>query len=713
MKNKIKKHFYNYTTLCVLASIILNFLIEAFSRHSLLKGFEFLIGSPLIFLYNSLIILFTFSILLLVKRKVFTFTFISTIWLAGGITNGIVLDHRVTPFTANELKLMDSLFSILEKYFSKFEIGLLLAAIGLAIIGVIAAFVFSPKQKTKINYKKNISLFAGSILAFTLITNVAIKSELVSTYFGNIAFAYLDYGFPYCFSNSLLNTGIKRPINYSEESIKNIYSDIEQTSEVDPFDHLPHYVDNENNLNQAQTKKPNIVMVQLESFFDPTYVKDLEFSEDPIPNFRALKENYSSGFLSVPSIGAGTANTEFEVIAGMSLDFFGPGEYPYKTILKETTVESVNYNLSEQGYATHAIHNNKGTFYTRQNVFKKLGFDTFTSIEYMNVDEFTPNDWAKDKFLTESITDALFSTENEDFVYTISVQGHGDYPEEPVEGHSKITLSGFEDQGRLNAFEYYVNEIKEMDDFIAELVQALEAINEPTVLVLFGDHLPTLDLTDEEISNGDLFQTEYVIWSNMNLRQENVDLEAYQLTAQVLDQIGIHSGIINNYHQNFKESTDYMKNLQLLQYDMLYGKQFVYGGVNPYAPTKLQMGVKQILISDVYQEDTNLIVKGQHFTPSSRITINGNAQTTQYIDRETLLIENYTFNEADTFKVQQVTVTNHVLGSSEKFILGGDDELEITGPSEDIINTDTPENNPDNTEEPEMIEESAEDNTIL
>ena len=56
----------------------------------------------------------------------------------------------------------------------------------------------------------------------------------------------------------------------------------------------------------------------------------MECSEDPIPNFRKLMEQYSSGYLWVPSVGAGTANTEFEVITGMNLDFFGPGEYPYK-----------------------------------------------------------------------------------------------------------------------------------------------------------------------------------------------------------------------------------------------------------------------------------------------------------------------------------------------------------------------------------------------
>ena len=362
---------------------------------------------------------------------------------------------------------------ILEKYFSKFQMGLIVVGIGLAIIGIIVAFFLAPKSKQKIHYKKNLSIFVAGILSFLIFTQVVIKTDVIATYFGNIAFAYLDYGFPYCFTNTLLNTGISRPINYSEEKVKNIFDDLVLAPEEESFDDANLTASTDNNLQVTQKKSPNIIMLQLESFFDPTHMKDLEFSEDPVPNFRKLKEEFSSGYLTVPSVGAGTANTEFEVITGMNLEYFGPGEYPYKTILRKTTAESINYNLKDIGYVTHAIHNNKGTFYTRQKVFKMLGFDTFTSIEYMNIEETTPLGWAKDKYLTQSIVDALNSTDEADFIYTISVQGHGDYPSTPVENHSKIKVSGFDNEERLNSFEYFTNEMHEMDLFIAELINAL------------------------------------------------------------------------------------------------------------------------------------------------------------------------------------------------------------------------------------------------
>ena len=150
---------------------------------------------------------------------------------------------------------------------------------------------------------------AAGIMGYMGLTNVAIENRVISNYFGNIAFAYEDYGFPYCFAASLFNTGINQPSSYSEETMKEISNDgALTTSETS----LP------------SEERPNIIFVQLESYFDPTEVEWLRFSEDPIPNLRKLYKEYSSGYFKVPSVGAGTANTEFEVLTGMSMRFFGP-----------------------------------------------------------------------------------------------------------------------------------------------------------------------------------------------------------------------------------------------------------------------------------------------------------------------------------------------------------------------------------------------------
>lgn len=127
--------------------------------------------------------------------------------------------------------------------------------------------------------------------------------RVLSNYFGNIAFAYEDYGYPYCLAVTIFDTGISCPRDYSEKEIRRI----EKTE-----DNLPATSD---------SSKPNILFLQLESFFDPTLVNYLKISEDPIPNFRKLMKEYTSGYYKVPAVGAGTANTEFESITGMSLHY--------------------------------------------------------------------------------------------------------------------------------------------------------------------------------------------------------------------------------------------------------------------------------------------------------------------------------------------------------------------------------------------------------
>ena len=662
------------------APLIINFIIELCSRRNLLDTFGYIFGSPLVFLYNSLIILSTLSIVLLFKRRTFFFTLITTIWIGFGVTNGIILSNRVTPFSATDLTLAEFGLGIISKYLSPFMTSLISVFLIVLVIGIVILFFKGPKFKEKINYKRNILIVAAAWTILFGSTKLAITTNVISSYFGNIAFAYLDYGFPYCFANTLFNTGIDKPNDYSEEKMAAISdlittkdtTNVATTTETNNDDIL--LASTEGGLNQDETeKKPNIVMVQLESFFDPTLVNFLEFSQDPVPNFRSLMENYPSGYVTVPSVGAGTANTEFEVLTGMSLKFFGPGEYPYKTILQESTAESINYDLKDLGYSTHAIHNNKGTFYNRNFVFSQLGFDTFTSLEYMEVEEFTAKDRAKDFYLTDEILKSLDSTDGSDFVYTISVQAHGDYPKEQVLENPIITVGGLPDEGTTNAFTYYINQLYEVDQFIGQLTEALSQRDEDTVLVLFGDHLPTLGFKDEDLDNGSIFQTEYVVWSNFDLEREDEDLTAYQLTASVLDSLNIDSGVLTKFHNQFKDSEDYLSDLKLLQYDMLYGEKYIYGGENPFIATDLKMGTYDITITNVYEEDGNLIVKGENFNKYSKIYINEQYTKTVFVDESTLMAQNITLEPDSSIVVTQRTSGGGKLGSTNTFTYTVDD----------------------------------------
>ena len=628
-----------------LASMMIELFIESFSRHSAVAGIAFMVESPLVFLYNSLLIFMTLMIVYLVKRRAVLRLAISAIWIYGGYMNGTVLSNRVTPFTAQDIKLLEDLADILDKYMSpdKLLMNVLLVVGAIAILYLL--WKKGPKYQGKIHYVRNAIGFLVVVGIFAGSTFLALENRIISSYFGNIAFAYQDYGFPYCFSCTLVGTGMNKPYEYSEEYIDEL---------TEWEDELPETL-------------PNIIFVQLESFFDVQTVEYLRCSEDPIPYFRSLMENYSSGAFKVPSVGAGTANTEFETISGMNMRYFGPGEYPHKTIMKKTTCDSIPYALRDIGYNTHAIHNNKATFYSRVDVFPNLGFETYTSKEYMDTSNMTPNGWMKDDVLVGAVMDCLESTEGQDYVFTISVQGHGDYPSEKLIENPVITVDGSPTEAKDNQWEYYVNMIHEMDQFVEDLITAVDSTGEDSVIVFYGDHLPTMELTEEDVSNRYLFDTSYVVWDNMGLKKEDQTLCAYQIGAEVLDQLGIHTGSIVQYHQNRRGTKDYQYDMEILQYDLIYGEGYGYES-GKREPAEFHMGIIDQTIDKVVQVGKKVYVFGENFTTQSKIHINGEFQSTGFVNENLVRVKEYELQDGDEVSIKQLAPNKRVLSEEMSMI---------------------------------------------
>lgn len=636
-------NFFNKISLILqaLGCAVLYFVIEAICRHSFTEAWTYMTTRPLVFAYNAAFIFTTMLIVYLFRKRIFWRIFVGSLWLFLGIVNGVLLLNRVTPFTGPDVKNLTDGLSIAKKYLTHTQMTIGAVLLGIAVLILLIILIRSPKYRGKLKYKVNIPLVLVGVLVFGGITQLALEKRVLSNYFGNIAIAYEDYGYPYCLATTIFNTGISAPRDYSKSEIKRIEKSEENLPETKEGSH------------------PNILFLQLESFFDPTLVNYLELSEDPIPNFRKLMKEYSSGYYKVPSVGAGTANTEFESITGMSLHYFGPGEYPYKSILKETTCESAPYILKNLGYTAHAVHNNEANFYGRRSIFPNLGFDTFTSAEYMK-DENQKNSlgWTKDSVLTDEIVKCLDSTEGPDYVYTISVQGHGDYPSEPVLENPEITVSGAPTDELNNKWEYYVNQIHEMDNFVKELTDRLADYPEDVVLVMYGDHLPTMGLTVEDVENKYLFQTEYVMWDNFGLKKKNENLAAYQMAAEVMDRVGIHEGTVFRYHQARRNTRNYQVDLETLQYDLLYGKRYSYGesGESPYLRTRMRMGIYDVTLDSIQcisEADHTYYIKGTEFTPSSEIKLNGEWYDTVYINPTTLMITGTELNDFDRLAVIQ------------------------------------------------------------
>ncbi len=678
MKNKFRKYIIEPISeikpksllILFLWSLGIDLIVETLARFqangvitgSFWGGFVAVVKQPYVILYGALVIMFTVSFGLLFKKKYFAMILISSIWIIFALCDFVLLSYRVTPFSAVDFGMIDTALAVLTKYAS---VGAIIGVAIFAVLLVVAFIIFAKKspvdQNRKISHGVIIIIF--SFLLTFAASSIGRSTGLLATEFPNLADAYLENGFAYCFCSSIFNTGIAKPKTYSEDKTHEIVNDAPTEAATPASSDAPKPEEVKNvRIEDVQKRYDgyNVIFLQLESFFDITEVSKLSFSADPVPYFRSLIENCPSGYLSMPCIGAGTANTEFEVITGMDLDFFGPGEYPYKTVLKDTSCESLAFNLHDQGYATHAIHNNRASFYNRHKIFAHFGFDDFTSFELMNITENTPNGWAKDKFLTKEIMTDLKATDNRDFIYTISVQGHGKYPSSQLIENPEIQLLDGALESKWYGIEYYANQIREMDDFLRELTAELSAYDEPVLLIGYGDHLPGLGFTNEDLPNGlTLKQTQYFIWSNEEnqIPLADEDIEAYQLGSKVMDYLGFDNGVINNFHQTNRGVMDeetYLEDLEILEYDILYGEKYVYGGNDIYEPTDMKFGVNEVAISEANQSEDDesvLLVTGDYFTQYSRIYINETPVETEFLDEHHVRCRLDDFEDGDQIMV--------------------------------------------------------------
>jgi phosphoglycerol transferase MdoB-like AlkP superfamily enzyme len=607
-------------------SLLLTLLLELLNRRSGIKLVTFVCQNPLMLALDWLLIVNTLAFSQLFHRRIAALTTVALAWLTMGVVNYVVISFRTQPFTIADVMLVKDMFSLITVYFTWYEIAFMFGGIALIVVLIVLFFVRAPKRE-RVPYMFTLVCLA----VLTAITwgcmRLCVDTGLIASRFPTLKDAYQDYGFAYTFINTFADMGISKPDRYSADTVDDIISVIDSTTE--PV--------------KAENVVPNIIYVQLESFFDAdTLSDDVKLSGDPTPYYHQLLEEWPSGALYVPVVGGGTANTEFEILTGMDLDFFGAGEYPYFTVLRETPCETVCYVLNRLGYTSTAVHDYMATFYGRNEVYSRLGFNVFESMEYMDDLDYGEIGWAKDERMIDSIEDAMNATAGRDFVFGITVSTHGKYPSDYL---LKCAQDGIqvEDPGpyfNQIQLQNFVNLQKGMDDFMREFVAAMDGFDEPVICVFYGDHLPALDWDATSVKSGDLFETQYLIWNNYGAKFTAPSLQAYRLSANLLFQLGIEDGVIFRYHQqapDFGESADYLSELEILEYDMLYGELEVFNGENPFMPTDLKMGIDDVAIGSAEYKYGRLLIRGDNFNEFSKIILDDTELTTAYIDKHTLV----------------------------------------------------------------------------
>ena len=607
-KNNIMKRIATWIGL----SIIVTIIIEGLQRASIIKASTFIATHFSMFMLNLGIVLSVTSIAFLFKKRKAMFTLISGLLLIFAIIGFMLKKFRGSPFTPADIYSIKDGMSMAKEYVGPIEVILgLLALVG--FIGIIIVLFKKEKKQENYNILKNLAIFIIPAFIFTAGYYKYNKAEgNIKYYRWDLNATYSENGYLVSFINSAKELIPNKPDSYTTERMADLKTGLEEASaEV-----------------SGNKKKPNIIIVQLESFVDPYRIKGVEFTKDPMPNIRKLQEMGPNGLIRVPSFGGGTVRTEFEVLTGYSANNLGPGEIPNNTVLKKQAVESMAQILKKQGYGVTAVHNYLGNFYNRDTVYSSFGFDNLVTQEYIDDLQYT-YDYPSDMNNLESIKKVL-KRDTPQFIFNVAVESHGPYDSD-YKAENGYEVSGDISNEERNQIQEYLDKAFEVDKYVGELIKYVEESGEPTVIAMYGDHLPALGVINdkENFPQNQKYDAEYFIWSNTGIEPKEQDIQAYQLSTYVLDVAGVDGGIMPTFHKTYSNDEKYEEYLKDIQFDQLYGENYLLGD-DLYQRSDMKLGLEPVKIKKAYIEGKNLIIDGENLTKASKIIINGKTIQTTY-----------------------------------------------------------------------------------
>ncbi|MFA6185115.1 MAG: sulfatase-like hydrolase/transferase [Candidatus Shapirobacteria bacterium] len=449
-----------------------------------------------------------------------------------------------------------------------------------AIFLLLFLFLKKKFQTKNPSFKIRFRLFiiSGFVMIFPIMFPSQFKQILqkykIETFIPNPLENCRVNGILFCFYDDFKNINNPPPKNYNRVQINQIYSNL-KLNKYDKFDKL-------------STNKPNIIIILSESFWDVTNLPNVKYSEDPIKNIRQdIKSNFKS-----PSYGGGTANVEFELLTGLS-NYFLNGASPYSQVIRKP-LPTLFTLFKDENYLTTTIHPFFSSMYNRKNVYKKFGLDNFTSIENMSNYE-NAGPYVSDKYFNKEILKQLNSTNQPQLIFAISMQNHvifnaNRYSQHPITFQSSLNS---DEQAILQS---YVDGLNLTDKSYVFLKQELSKNSKPTIVFFFGDHLTFLgtglDIYQKTglniTSENKMHTTPLAVWSNyqtdtnlpQNISPSFLSLEilkAANVTPKYqfafLKSINSSDTVLNQKIPT-KLTSDQLKNYELIEYDLLFGKQY-------------------------------------------------------------------------------------------------------------------------------------------
>ncbi|EMR06627.1 Lipoteichoic acid synthase 1 [Bhargavaea cecembensis DSE10] len=510
------------------------------------------------YLLNVLILFVIYLILMAVTNR-FLISFIITNILAAGLTavsyfKMNFLGENLYPW---DLFLYNNVINLLPSLSEQINLPriLTMAAIGLAVIVALIVFIRLKKPPRLVKFPwwgRVIMALVGLLVlsSFIFYRSFPVAGQVLEDRFGimnrdwNQNENYTVNGFFVAFLLNTQSAIVLPPSGYGKGKMAEIAQEIEE--------------EKDERETEISDTRPNIIMIMNEAFWDPTLLsEDLKFNQDPMPNVREMQ----SGWFLAPVFGGGTANSEFEVLTGMSNAFLPNGSVPYQQYITSDIPALPNY-LKSFGYRTLAVHPYPKWFWNRESVYQHMGFDDFIDIDRLDNPEYI-GPYVGDAEVTREIVRQVEDSEDPLFLYAVTMQNHISYNPGRYE-EVKITSQGGGLTPEMRSIvDLYAQGVLDADQALKDLMDTLE---EPTVIVFFGDHMPSLGLDyqaykeagyvpggpgEENWELADTYnmrRTPLVFWNNFGAPTPEVDvLSASFVAPYALEMAGIEQPLFYSF----------------------------------------------------------------------------------------------------------------------------------------------------------------------
>ena len=391
----------------------------------------------------------------------------------------------------------------------------------------------------------------------------------------NPAKTYRQYGTTVGFMAVAKYMRLTPPEGYSAAEVERIIGDFESGQEEEASSDAGEEDQKEDAGAEAKasgTVTPvNIIAIMNESWFDYRTIGDPQTSEDYMPFLDSLTDNIIKGHTLTCTKGGGTAKTEYEFLTGNSCKRF-PGMVPYVSYFTHSQYSIVT-TLSDQGYRTVAMHPNKATNWKRTTAYRFLDFDEFIAIDQFPSDAERYRNMISDQANYEEIVRVYEEKEKGEplFLFDITMQNHSGYTNKYFQ--ADVNCEGYDS----DEADQYFSLLKLSDQAIEYLITYFEQVDEPTMIVMFGDHSPklpdefetwiagnsydSLSIRDQEKFYG----TPFFIWTNYKMEsQENVWTSTNYLSSYMLSLTGLELTPYNEYLLNLREKIPALNHLGYL-----------------------------------------------------------------------------------------------------------------------------------------------------